>query len=167
MSAPSSSGRWKYGDAKVLSTMSSAPRAMRDLGHGGDVGDAHQRIGRRLDEHRARRRRHRVGDALRIARVDVAERQPEVLEDLVEQAERSAVHVLAADDVIAGAEQLHDRVEAPHAARERESVTPVLERRDVSLERFARRDSCRARTRTPCSARAPPARTSTSGRPAS
>ena len=94
---------------------------------------------RRLDEHRARRRRHRVGDSLRVARVDVAERQPIVLKDLVEQPERAAVHVLAADDVIAGAEQLHDRVEAAHAARERESVTAVLERGDVPLERFARR----------------------------
>ena len=39
--------------------------------------------------------RHRVGDALRVARVDVCERQPEVLEDLVEQAERAAVDVFA------------------------------------------------------------------------
>ncbi len=72
MSAPSSSGRWKYGEANVLSTMSSALRRVRDLRHGRDVGEAHERIARRLDEHGARRRRHRVGDALRIARVDVA-----------------------------------------------------------------------------------------------
>ena len=58
---------------------------------------------------------------------------------LVEQPERAAVDVLAADDVVAGPEQLHDRVEAAHAAGEREAVPAALERGDVSLERLARR----------------------------
>ena len=111
---------------------------MRDLRHRRDVGETHQRIGRRLDEHESRFGSHRVGDALRIARVDVCKRQREVLEDLVEQPEGAAVHVLGADDVIACLEQLHDRVEAAHAARERESVSAVLQRGDVPLERLAR-----------------------------
>ncbi len=49
MSAPSASGRVSTGVAAVLSTASSAPAAMRDLGGGGDVGHLPQRIGRRLD----------------------------------------------------------------------------------------------------------------------
>ena len=110
---------------------------------------------------------HRVGDALRIARVDVREVQPVVLQDLVEQAERAAVDVLAADDVVAGSEQLHDRVEAAHAAREREAVAPALERGDVALERFARRVLA-ARVLVALVLRpARPGRMSRSGRPAS
>src|SRR5689334_2595650 len=60
-----------------------------------------------------------------------------MLQQLVEESERSAVHVFAADDVIAGPEQLHDRIEAAHAARKRESVPSILEGGDVSLEGLA------------------------------
>ena len=76
---------------------------------------------------------------LGIASVDVAERQPHVLKDLIEQPERPSVHVFGADDVIAGAKQLHDRVETAHATSEGESVKAVLQRGDISLERFASR----------------------------
>ena len=109
-----------------------------ELGNGGDVGEAHHRVGRRLDEHQPRRGRHGVGNALRIARVDVREREPEVLEDFVEQAERAAVDVFTAHDVVAGAEQLHDRVQAPHAAGEGEAMPAPFERGYVSLQRLAR-----------------------------
>src|SRR5690242_15930928 len=61
-----------------------------------------------------------------------------MLKQLVEQSERSAVHVFAADDVIAGPEQLHDGVETAHAAGERKSVTSVFQGGDVALEGFAR-----------------------------
>jgi hypothetical protein len=61
-----------------------------------------------------------------------------VLKDAVEEPEGSAVHVLAADDVVPGAEHLHDRVDARGAAGEGETMAPPLERGDVSLERLAR-----------------------------
>ena len=60
-----------------------------------------------------------------------------MLENLVEQPEGPAVHVLGADNVIAGSQQLHDGVEAAHPAGEREPMKPVLERGDVPLECFA------------------------------
>ena len=43
------------------------------------------------------------------------------------------------DDVIAGLEELHDRVDAAHAGGEGEAVGRTLERGDVPLERLARR----------------------------
>ena len=138
MCAPYSSGRWKYGVANVLSTISSTPRRFAIAAGRREVGEAHERVRRRLEQQRDGLRRDRVLDALRIARVDEGERHAEVREDLVEQPIGAAVHVLAADDVVAGLEQLHQRVGAPHAARERESVPAAFERRDVPLERLAR-----------------------------
>ena len=139
MSAPNSSGRWKYGVANVLSTINSALGARGDLLHGREVGDPEHGIRRRLDQNRTCLRRDRIGDALGVARVDVCETKPEIDQNPIEQARRAAIHILAAHDVIAGAEQLHDRVEASHAARERESVLRALEGGDVSLQRFPRR----------------------------
>ena len=40
--------------------------------------------------------------------------------------------------MVTGAEQLQDRVEAAHAARERESMPSALERRDIALECLTR-----------------------------
>src|SRR6185369_6571512 len=60
-----------------------------------------------------------------------------MLQQFVEESECSAVHVFAADDVIAGPEQLHDRIETSHAARKCKAVTPIFEGGDVALERFA------------------------------
>src|SRR5581483_2083127 len=68
----------------------------------------------------------------------VREREPVMLEQLVEQAKRSAINVFCADDVVTGAEELHEGIETPHAAREREPVPSILERGYVSLERLAR-----------------------------
>src|SRR6185312_7004118 len=43
------------------------------------------------------------------------------------------------NDVVARTEQLHDRIEAAHAAREREPVAPIFQSSDVSFEGFPRR----------------------------
>ena len=111
---------------------------MGHLGRRAQVREAHERVGRRLDVHHARLGAHRVGDALRVARVDVREGDAQMREELVEEAERAAVDVLAADHVIAGAAELHDRVEAAHPAREREAVARPFERGDVPLQRLPR-----------------------------
>ena len=112
--------------------------ALRDLTHRAQVGEPHERVRRGLHQERPGGRRHRVLHPLRIPRVHIRERQPHMTQDLVEQAERAAIDILAADDVIAGAEQLHDRVEAAHAAREGEAVPAALQRRDVPFQRFTR-----------------------------
>ena len=49
MSAPSRKGCCQAGDRKVLSTTTSAPRLVGELGHRRDVGDAQQRIARCFD----------------------------------------------------------------------------------------------------------------------
>ena len=113
-------------------------RLMRvgDLRRGCEIRDLHERIRRRLDEYGLRLRRARILDALHVRRVHVREAEAQMLQQLVEQPERSAVHVRAADNVIAGLEKFHDRVEAAHAARERESMLRPFERSDRALERL-------------------------------
>ena len=58
---------------------------------------------------------------------------------LVEEAERAAVGVLRDDDVVAGLEHRADRGDRRHAGREGEPGLAALDRRDVLLEREARR----------------------------
>src|SRR5918999_1562442 len=106
------------------------------FGDGGEVGQPHQRIRRRLDDDGARRGRACVGDTLRVARVEESERQTVVPQDLVEQSKRAAVRALATHDVVAGSKELHYRVQAGHAAGEGEAVPPPFEGRDVTLERL-------------------------------
>ncbi len=107
-----------------------------DLGDGGDVGDAHQRIGRRLDEHGDGPIAHGGAHGFGISRVDVAEAEAQVAQEAIEEAEGAAVDVLSADDVIAGLEQLHERVDTGGAAGEGEAVRGALEGGDVPLQRL-------------------------------
>ena len=71
-SAPNSIGRWMYGLANVLSTTSRDVVAVREVGGRAQVGEAHHRVGRRLDEQHPRRRRDRALDLVELRRVDVA-----------------------------------------------------------------------------------------------
>ena len=69
-SKPSSSGRCTHGLAKVLSATLRMPRCAADLGDRAQVGQAQQRVGRRLDPHQLRvglQRREQLG---RIGQVD-------------------------------------------------------------------------------------------------
>src|SRR5258708_699786 len=110
---------------------------MRDVGRRGEVRNAHEWIRRRLDEHATRRGCHRVGDSLRIPRVDITEQHPVVLKDTVEKSERSAVHVLAADDVVAAPKHFHQRIQACSAAGEGKTVASTLQGGYVALKGFA------------------------------
>ena len=58
---------------------------------------------------------------------------------LVEQPEGAAVDVLRDDDVVAGLEHRGDRADRRHARGKREPRLAALDRRDVALEREARR----------------------------
>ena len=111
--------------------------SLGDVAHGGQVRESHEGIRRRLHEQGSRGRRHRISHSLRIIRIHIRERQAEMTQDAIEQTERATVHVLPAHDVIAGAEQLHDRVEAAHTTPEREPVRAAFERRDVPFERLS------------------------------
>src|SRR5262249_44074675 len=92
----------------------------------------------RLDDDRLRALRARIRDDLRIARIHEREFEAEVAVHLVEQAIRAAVDVLAADDVIAALEELHERIDARDAARERDAVACAFERRYVALQGLPR-----------------------------
>ena len=139
MSAPVSSGRWKIGVAKVLSTIVSAPARLAMSAAAARSVKPHQRIGRRFQHHRAGGRSDGVGDMLRIARVDIRECESELLQQLVEQTVRPAIHILADDDVITGPEEHHHARQAPHATPEREAVLRAFQRGHISFERFAGR----------------------------
>ena len=138
-SAPSSIGRCTLGLANVLSTTITMSCRRAIAADGGDVGQPQHRVGRRLEEQHPRLRRDRGLDLIELRGVDVAERQPVARQHLVEQPERAAVGVVGDDDVIAGREQLGDRVDRRHARGEGEAGPAALDRREVGFERGARR----------------------------
>ena len=139
MSAPSVSGRWMYGLAKVLSTIDADVLAMRDRAHALDVGDVEHRVGRRLDEQVLGVRLDRRLDQLGLRGVDIGEVEAELAAHLLEQPERAAVGVVADQHVIAGLEPRQQRVDRRHARRKRKRRGARFDRRDVALERHARR----------------------------
>ena len=111
----------------------------RDRSDGCQIRDTHERVRRRLDENRACVRSNRICYSLGISGVNVGEGEPKVLKHAIKEAERAAIYVLGTDDVVAGAEQLHDRIKTPHSAGESEAVAPALERGHVPLECLSRR----------------------------
>ena len=112
--------------------------SLRNVAHCGQVRQSHEGVGGRLHEQGSGGRCHRIFDPLRVICIHIGERQAEMSQNFVEQTERATIHVLPAHDVVARAEQLHDRVEAPHAASERKAVPPAFKRRDVPLQRLSR-----------------------------
>ena len=139
MSAPRSSGVWRYGVANVLSTTSRAPARLRRGGDRGDVDDVEQRVRRRLDPDEPCVGDVRVGVGRELVGRRVREPVALRLVDLREHPVRAAVHVVDADDVVARVEQVHDRGRRPDPGRERVAVRGVLERCEALLERRSRR----------------------------
>ena len=114
-------------------------RTVHELADRVEVDDAEQRIGRELEPDQAGAIGHRRGDRVGIGRIDRGEGQPVAPEDLVEEPEGAAVHVLGEDDVIPGIEEQHHRRRCRQSRREREAVVGALERREALLEVAARR----------------------------
>ena len=140
MSAPSSSGRWIQGVAKVLSTTTRIPRpraaattaAMSTSFSSGFVGVSIQ-IMRVFGADRGR-------GGLRVR--EVGEGEVEVRRapaHALEQAEAAAVEVVHRDHVVAGVEQLEQRRGRRHARREGEAAGAALEVGDAALVGHARR----------------------------
>ena len=135
-------GCWRYGDAKVLSTTSSAPASWATLGERGDVGDAEQRVGRRLDPDDLRRARpDRGADGVDVvpAGRGVAT-APTRSWTLREQPVGAAVRVARDDRVVAGpADGPQQGVLGRQPGREGQPAAAALERGQALLERGPRR----------------------------
>ena len=151
-SAPSASGCWRYGEAKVLSTTSSAPASWATLGERRDVGDAEQRVGRRLDPDHLGLRPGRI--AARTASTSATGGEG-VLEapgprDLVEEPVGAAVRVVGDDDVVAGraAARAAGCPRRPGRRRTRSPRLAALERGEALLERGAGRVGASGCTRS-------------------
>ena len=122
----------------MLSTTSRAPGLPRDVGDRGDVGDAQQRVGRRLAPDDAGGRPHRRAQGVDVAEVDRGVLDAPRREDLVDQPERAAVGVVRDDDVVAGAqEHPQQHVARAHARAERAGVPAALQRGQALLQRGA------------------------------
>ena len=140
MSAPSSSGRWRYGVANVLSTTTRAPAAcaasaafrMSMTLRSGFVGVSSQT--RRVCSSRCGSRP--VADLLGG---EEGEAVPLGLVDLREHPVDAAVDVVHADDAVARADEVHDRRRRAEAGGVREPVVGTLERGEARLERRPRR----------------------------
>ena len=148
MSAPSSSGRWRAGDANVLSTTTSggawpacAARSRMVGGRRRDVGDLEQRVRRRLEPHEARA----LGQALPqgvLARREVDVRRGRPARGPVHALQVAigpAVDVVADEDLVPGPGELRDGRGRRRAARERDPVAPALEVGHRALEPLAGR----------------------------
>jgi hypothetical protein len=116
------------------------PRAVasRDLGAGGDVDQAQQRIGGALDPHEPRGLADRLVDLLGSRRVDVREAKSEARHHLREQAVAAAVEVVGHHHVVAGLQQLYDAGDCGHTRRVGQTEAPLLQRREAALQRLAR-----------------------------
>lgn len=109
-----------------------------DLRHGADVGDAHQRVGRRLEPDQPRGRGQRVGDRFRVGRVGKRKVEREAAQHFVEETEGPAVHVVPRQDVRARVEQAEDGVGGGQSRGEGQPEVPALERGKTILQGFAR-----------------------------
>ena len=89
-------------------------RARASLATACEIGDPHDRVGRRFDEQHPRLRTDRPLDLLEPRRVDVAERQLILRQHLVEQPEGAAVCVVGDDDVVARLQHRRDRADRRH-----------------------------------------------------
>ncbi len=119
-SAPSASGDWRYGVAKVLSTATICPgarsaqiAAMSTSRSSGFVGVSIQNIFV-LGRIAAR-------TAATVGHVDVAELQAVARQHAREEPVRPAVEIVGHDDVIAGGEQVHHGRRRRHPRGEREA----------------------------------------------
>ena len=112
---------------------------MRHVRARGDVGEGHHRIGWSFQEDDLCVRLDRVAHCLDPRGVDVAELQAEFLQHPAEEPVRSAVHVFAGDDGIAGLEHAKNHIDRRHARGEAVAVLAPLQRCQIRLQHAARR----------------------------
>ena len=139
MSAPSSSGCWRYGVANVLSTTRIAPTScaasaaarMSTTFSSGFDGD--------LDPDDARVVVEMVAQVREVLRRDVVEQVALGLVHLRRHAVDAAVDVGDQHDALSRVDEMHERRRRAEPRRERDAVVGVLERGERLLERGAGR----------------------------
>jgi len=105
----------EHGAGKSIVDDQARVMGVRNLGGLRDVGQAQDRVGRRLDEQHLRIGADGPLDHFRLRRIDVAELELVARQHLVEQPERAAVGVVGDDDVVAGLEHGRDGMNGRHA----------------------------------------------------
>src|SRR5919199_1615102 len=110
---------------------------VRQLGHGGDIDQLEQRVGRAFKPDQFRALLERGLDVVRARSIHKCETQPGPLEHAMEQSERAAVHIVRGDDVVARLEQMQQRVFGGHATGKGQPEAATVERGEAGFERRA------------------------------
>ena len=137
MSPPSSSGRWMYGLANVLSTMTRTPwRCAISLAAARSVIRSIGLVGVSMNRYLVFWRDGRL-DQVEARGIHVGEVEAELAAHALEETERAAVGVVADDEMVAGFEPRQDGVDGGHARGEGKRGRAALDRCEVGFERHA------------------------------
>ena len=108
---------------------------MRNGGDGFEVGDIQAGIAHRFAEEEFGFRRDRLGEILRILRIDETHRDAELREDVVKLREGAAVEIVRRDDLVPCGAEIDDRVEnRTRPGSQCQSGRAALHFRDALLE---------------------------------
>src|SRR5450759_3146200 len=110
-----------------------------EFADGTEVAELHQRVGRRLQKHQPGVLLDCAFNVVDVGCIDVGECESKVCEDVIEQARRPAVEIMAGDNVVAGFEHRSDGVDRRHATGEHARCRSAFERREVGLQPVAGR----------------------------
>ena len=108
-----------------------------NVGHIGDVGDDHRRVGRCLDVEHLRVRTNPRPHGLRIRRVYEAELQSKLRKQLRSKTIDAAVDRLRNDGVIARTQEAKHGVDRGHSRGENVGRLPAFQTRHAALQRLA------------------------------
>ena len=109
--------------------------AVRQLGDRGDVDQLERRVGRRFEQHQARRPRERSGPGVEVGAVDQDHLDPEARQDLGQDVVAGAEQQARCDHAITGAQLAHQGgVHRGHAGRRGGRFLGALEQRQALLE---------------------------------
>ena len=104
---------------------------------GAKVAKLHQRIGRRLQKQQPRVLLECALNLAEVGCIDIGKCKAKVDEDLIEQARRPAIEIVAGNNVVAGFEHGSNGVDRRHSAAEDARCRPAFERGKVRLQPVA------------------------------
>ena len=140
------------------------PRRCASSTMAGDIGQAQQRVGGRLEPDQARGRQQRGLDGGQVGHIDHGEGQAEALPFALEEPVGAAIDVAAHQHVVAGRQQAHHRIGGGHARAQRPyNARPLRASPGSSPGRRVSGWTC-ACSHSPCARRPGRAHRSRSGR---